>query len=45
MLHVSAPQTHHQASTEEEIHIRIFCTIGISKVLQCWSIIAYGVQL
>jgi len=31
-LHVSAPHSHHKASTEEQIHIRFFCAIGIPKV-------------
>jgi len=28
MLHVSAPHSHHQASTEEQIHIRRFAQFG-----------------
>jgi len=31
MLHVSAPQSHHQASTAEQIQIWV-CTIGIPRV-------------
>jgi len=31
MLHVSAPHSHHQASTVEEIQIW-FCTIGVPGV-------------
>jgi hypothetical protein len=31
MLHVSAPRSHHQASTVEQIHIW-FCTVGIQIV-------------
>jgi len=43
-LHVSAPQSHHLASTEEQIHTRLLYNWD-PKSLQCWSIIAYGVQL
>ena len=31
MLHVSAAHSHHQASTEEQIHIRFFEQLGSQK--------------
>jgi hypothetical protein len=38
MLHVSAPQSHHQASTEEQIHIRMGSQLYKIKIWICSSV-------